>query len=56
MIIETLLSNARTTFDLKEPTHQESLYTLTEALLEMSHLTSETMFSGVTVPRLHLPM
>jgi len=47
MTIETLLSNARTTFDLREPTHQESLYTLTEALLEMSHLTSEDIHRAV---------
>jgi hypothetical protein len=43
MTIETLLSNARSTFDLREPRHQESLYTLTEALLEMTHLTSEAL-------------
>ena len=44
MTIETLLSNARSTFDLRETTHQESLYTLTEALLEMSHLPSEELY------------
>jgi hypothetical protein len=43
MTIETLLSNARSTFDLREPRHQESLYRLTEALLEMPHLTSEAL-------------
>ncbi len=44
MTIETLLSNARSTFDLREPTHQESLYALTEALLEMSDLPLEALY------------
>ena len=46
MTIETLLSNARSTFDLREPTHQESLFTLTEALLEMPHLTMEELYNA----------
>ena len=44
MTIETLLSNAKSTFDLSEPIHQESLYTLTEALLEMSNLSSKYLY------------
>jgi len=44
MTIEALLSNAKSTFDLREPTHQDSLYALTEVLLKMPHLTSEDFY------------
>jgi hypothetical protein len=44
MTIETLLSNAKSTFDLREPSHQESLYTLSEDLLDMSNLNSEDLY------------
>lgn len=44
MNIGTLLSNAKSTFDLREPKHQESLYALTEALLEMPHVTAEDLY------------
>jgi len=46
MTLETLLSNARSTFDLREPTHQKSLYTLTETLLEIPQLTSAELYNA----------
>ena len=42
-ILKTLLANAKEKFDLTEPGDQESLYTLTEALLEMHELTIDAL-------------
>jgi Glycosyl transferase family 2 len=41
--LESLLANAKKKFDLTEPAHQESLYALTTALLDLHELTSDAL-------------
>lgn len=41
--LNTLIANAKTEFSLTEPADQESLYTLTSALLELHGLTSDAL-------------
>ena len=51
-----LLANARTTFSLNEPAHQQSLYALTAALLEMPDLTPDALQAAVQGPDVPLEM
>lgn len=53
---KSLLANARTTFSLNDPAHQQSLYALTAALLEMPDLTPDELQAAVQGPDVPLEM